>query len=142
MTDTTDFKYLFPIRKIPKIHGEPTYATLQVLKDALKTNASSISSDLGGGQHGHLVTVLSDPQYAHVSLVPYVRPGHPGPLVIPVCSTARQESTIREDHKRDTKLFHITADIERDLKSQIEDTIDAIYLGNIRDPVKATFQRF
>ena len=103
MTDTVDYKALFPIKSIRKIQFEPTYATLKVLKDALKTNASSITSDLGGGAHGYLGNVLSVPTYAHVSPVPYVRSPHPGPLTVPPNSTARQETGIRKDHKRDLK---------------------------------------
>ena len=58
MTDT-DYTTLFEFSKLPKIHGEPDYVQLKDLKDKLKTNASNITSELGGGNFGHLGLVLS-----------------------------------------------------------------------------------
>ena len=88
---------------------------------------------------GILARYLMTPQYAHVSPVLYVQPQHSGPIVIPPNATARHENGLR-DHKCDLKLFHTNANIERDLKPQIEDTINAIYLEDIRDPVIKTLQ--
>ena len=40
----------------------------------LKTNSTSVHSNLGGGQFGHLCLVLSPAGYAMVSNVPYACP--------------------------------------------------------------------
>ena len=138
MSDNIDFKKLFYYRTMERIHGEPTYNLLKNLKDRIKANAASITSRLGGGAHGHLGLVLDPPIYANVSAVPYVRPLHPGDLNIPVAATARHENGLREDHKRDLKLFHDTVDIEKDLKSQIVEAIDPIYLEDLIDPTTKT----
>ena len=74
----TDFTTLFEYATLSKIHGEPDYDQLKILKDKLKANATKIPSDLGGGNFGHLGLVLSPAEYANVSAVPYVRPVHPG----------------------------------------------------------------
>ena len=42
------FKYKTPT----PIRGEPTHKALQRLKNELQANASSIETDLGGGDHG------------------------------------------------------------------------------------------
>ena len=65
---TTFFEY----PTLPKIHGEPDYKQLRNLKDKLKTNATKISSDLGGGGYGHLGLVLSRSEYANISAMAYV----------------------------------------------------------------------
>ena len=49
MTSKTDYTKLFEFPTLPRIHGEPQYSQLKDLKDKLKTNASKIPSELGGG---------------------------------------------------------------------------------------------
>lgn len=46
---------LFPKPDLTKIIGIPTYDTLHTLQLELKTNAQSVHSNLGGGNHGHLL---------------------------------------------------------------------------------------
>ena len=57
-TDYSEFPF------IEKIHGEPSYESLKKLKNQLKTNTQSLSSYLGGGEHGHLGLVLIPEEYA------------------------------------------------------------------------------
>ena len=49
-----DYTTFFAVKVLPKIHGEPDYVQLKKLKDLLKANATKVTSDLGGGAHGHL----------------------------------------------------------------------------------------
>ena len=74
---------------------------------------------------------MSLPRYALVSPVPYIRPAHQGTLTIPAGATARQESGLHEDHKRDLTPYHTTMNIDRDLKTTIEEAIDPIYLKDL-----------
>ena len=55
--DYVDTYFEFPT--LTNIHGEPTYFQLKELKNELKSNATSVTSDLGGGGNGHLGLVLS-----------------------------------------------------------------------------------
>ena len=82
MSDIPDVDYTkkFEVSTLPRIHGKPDYSKLKVLKDLLKANAFRVSSNLGGGAHGHLGLVLTPVEYATVSATPYVCPPHPGPL--------------------------------------------------------------
>jgi hypothetical protein len=134
----TDFAKLFEYATLPKIHGEPDYDQLKVLKDKLKANATKIPSDLGGGAFGHLGLVLSPAEYANVSAVPYVRPLHPGVLVIPNASSERTETRLRNEHKRLLSLCHETITVENALKKQISETVEDLYLEELRDDVTNT----
>ena len=73
------FKYKTPT----PIQGTPTYKALNWLKAKLSANASSVETDLGGGNHGYLWLVLSDAEYANVSPTPFLIPAYPAPLNIP-----------------------------------------------------------
>ena len=50
----------FPYKTRTPIVGEPTYKALKRLKNELRANASSVDTDLGGGDHGYLGLVLTD----------------------------------------------------------------------------------
>ena len=76
----TSFEYLI----LTPIQGQPTYAGMKVIKDKMKANLISVATDLGGGANGHLGLMLTQAEYANVSLIQYVRPVHPGALVIPL----------------------------------------------------------
>ena len=114
----TDYTTLFEYATLPKIHGEPDYEQLKNIKDKLKTNATKILSDLGGGRFGHLGLVLSPVEYANISAVPYVRPLHPGPLVLPPNLTERNVDHRRTAHKKALALFHETVHLENALKNK------------------------
>ena len=70
----------FPV--LTKIHA-PTYNALKTLKDEIKANLGGVASELGGRLHGYLGLCILHHEYAHVALVPYTRPMHPGTIVIP-----------------------------------------------------------
>ena len=75
----TTFEY--PV--LTKIQGQPDFQSLKTIKDELKANATTVPTDLGGGANGHLGLVLTPAEYANVNPINYVRPAHPGQLVIP-----------------------------------------------------------
>ena len=74
------------------VHGEPTYSSLKILKQELKANASRVTSDLGGGAHGHLVLVLTPAEYQTISALSYLHPVHPGIFTI-LPGTTNHEAT-------------------------------------------------
>ena len=129
----TDYTKLFEVSNPPKIYGEPDYESLKKLKDILKANASRISSELGGGGHGHLGLILTANEYATVSNTPYVRPIHPGPLIIPNGATQHIVNTLRDQNKEAVALYHETTDLDNALKKQITDAIEPAYLDELRD---------
>ena len=64
------FKYKTPT----PIQGTPTNKTLKRLKQELRANASSVETDLGGGDHGYLGLVLTEQEYQAVSNDPFEAP--------------------------------------------------------------------
>ena len=104
--DSVDYATLFPYETIPKIHCEPTYESIKMLKDKLRANTTKINNDLGGGAHGHLGLILTPTEYATIPAIPYVHLGHPGALTIPAGTTNHVASILQEQHKKVTALFH------------------------------------
>ena len=64
----------FEFPELDTISGKPNADSLIKLKKQLKANASSASSNLGDGLHGHLGLVLNPTDYALVSPVPFSLP--------------------------------------------------------------------
>ena len=95
------------------IQGEPEYSTLKVLKNETKANASKVTSNLGGGSHGHLGLVLTPAEYAMISAVPYVRPLHPGPLNIPAGTTNHESNRLTVTHTEAIRVFRETVEVEK-----------------------------
>ena len=103
-----DYAALYFKYKNPNgINGEPTYKSLKRLKTELRANASSVDTDLGGGDHGYLGLVLSDAEYARISPTPaaFVAPNFPGALVIDPAFTAMQAVQARESHNEVVALY-------------------------------------
>ena len=87
----------FQHKLLTKIHGKPTYESLQNISTELKANASSVPTSLGGGQNGHLGLLLSDARYITVAhAVPWVTPGNPGPFAPPAAGTGPQVEAARD----------------------------------------------
>ena len=90
------FKYKIPT----PIRGEPDHKSLKRLKKELRSNASSVETDLGGGNHGYLALVLTaEVCNATPDTQPFEPPYFPPPLVIPPQATAIQALELKEQHK-------------------------------------------
>ena len=61
-------KFEYPI--LTKVHRILDYASLKIIKDELKANATSIHSKLGGGADGHLGLVMDPIEYVLISQIP------------------------------------------------------------------------
>ena len=97
------------------IPGEPDYSTLKILKKELKANASRVTSDLGGGGHGHLGLVLTAHEYAMISAILYARPVHPGALTIPPGTTNHEANRLTLAHTESVRVYHETVELEKTL---------------------------
>ena len=123
----------FEYKELDKIHGEPTYDTIKRLHNQVKANAASVPSSLGGGMFGHLGLVLSPRAYALISNAPFVRPNHPGPLVIPPGQTQAQIKALEDQHREALRVFNEVLGVEANLRQQIVSAIEAPYLKAIRN---------
>ena len=108
MTKSIDYiNTYFELPELTKIHSRPAYENLKVTKEELTMNASTASSSLGGGRNGHMGLVLTPTEYTMVSVTPYVRPVHPGALVLPngVGITTLHREMAQDIHKEYLRVF-------------------------------------
>ena len=130
----------FPMKDLTRIIGMPTYETLHMMHLELKTNSTSVHSNLAGGQFGHLGLVLSPAGYAMVSNVPYARPTHPGDLVIPAAPASRHQQEAHErTHKEQLRTFHETRNVEIALIQQIVSAVDSQYISAMKNRTTGQF---
>ena len=123
------FKYKTPT----PIQGAPTNKTLKRLKQELRANASSIESDLGGGDHGYLGLVLTDAEYESISRTPFVAPRYPAALTIPPGTDQIDALNLREQHKEDKRAYYQCKTVEKALQRHIQDAIEGKYLESLVD---------
>ena len=123
----------FEFPELDRITGEPNADSLIKLRKQLKSNASSVTSNLGGGLHGHLGLVLNPVEYALVTQVPFLAPVHPGPLVIAQGTSATMATAARDTHSETVRVFREYNGVEKALKQQIRKAIDESYLLAIHD---------
>ena len=92
-------------------------------------HASSIDSDLGGGNHGYLGHVLHDPNYAAITgTTPFVPPTYPTPLVIPTTATDLQALKLRKQHKEAKRKHHECANVEKSILRHLMKAVHCQYL--------------
>ena len=131
-----DYAALYFKYKTPNgINGEPTYKSLKRLKTELRANASSVDTDLGGGDHGYLGLVLSDAEYARISPTPaaFVAPNFPGALVIDPAFTAMQAVQARETHNEAVALYRECKNVEKALLRHIQTAVEDKYVEFLVD---------
>ena len=134
MTSIKDITELFPFQTLPKIIGEPCYASIAEMHEKLNANAASVHTNLGCGRLGHLWLTLKPEVYATLSATAFNPPPNPGAAPeIPPNSTAAQISSIRYDFDADTKTFNKFNNVEQALKTQLIEAVDEVYIQSLRN---------
>mgnify|MGYP001310565316 CR=1 FL=1 len=123
------FKYKSPT----PIIGAPINKTLKRLKQELRANASSVESDLGGGDHGYLGLVLTDAEYETVSNTPFTAPTYPTALTIPTGTDQVEALNLREKYKEERRTYLECKNVEKALQRHIQDAIEDKYLESLVD---------
>ena len=119
----------FQLKLLTKVHGQPTYESLQNLSTEIKANASSVPLTIGGSLYGHLGLILSDLCYATLAnTVPWVTPGNPAPFIPPAGATGPQIEAAKDVWCELKLAFEICQAPEKALIAQIVDSIEPIYL--------------
>jgi uncharacterized ParB-like nuclease family protein len=124
---------------LSRIIGIPTYETLHTLNQELKSNAMSVHSNLGGGQHGHLGLVVSPNACALLANMPCARPGHPAPLAIPQNASHHLQNLLERTHQDGLRVFHEVRGVERALTQQIVAAVDSSHLAAMRNRTTGQF---
>ena len=83
----------------------------------IKANASSVISNLGGGQHSQLGLVVLDAEYNRITGYTYTKLTHPGELKIKENTPFHEAIIMQELHNEKLNLFHETTAIESAIKS-------------------------
>ena len=124
---------LFETATLPSHAGEPTFESIKRSHNILKANAQDVQCFLGGANHGYLGLLLSDASYALISATPFVRPAHPGVLVVPPGTTAHMSTNMRISHEEALRVFKECKGVEKALLQQFLEVYDNIYLDALRD---------
>jgi hypothetical protein len=119
--------------ELTKIIGIPTYDTLHKLNQEIKSNAISVHSNLGGGQHGHLGLVVSPTAYAILSNMAYERPTLPATLDVPATASKHSQDLLERTHTESLRLFHEVRGVERALTQQIVSAVNPQYIAAMRN---------
>ena len=125
----------YKFKKATPIQGTPTNKALKRLKAELRANASSVETDLGGGDHGYLGLVLTDVEYARINPTPtpFFAPGFPTNLTIPPAATQVEALELREKYKEVKRLYYECKNVEKALLRHIQDAIEEKYIDHLVD---------
>jgi hypothetical protein len=133
-----DRETYFEFPELTKLQGKPNAESLYKLRNELKATARAVTSSLSDGAHGHLALVLSGAQYALLTDQPFVRPVHPGPLIIATATSNALTTVKKMAHDEAIRLFREVQGVKKALVQQIVQAIAAPYLSSIRDRTSAT----
>ena len=125
------FKYKTPT----PIRGLPTHSALKRLKTELQANASSVETDLGGGNHGYLGLVLTDAEYNSIpNTQPFVPPTYPPPLTTPSTATAIEALQMKENHNEQKRLYYECKNVEKALLRHAQEALEDKHVVALVDP--------
>ena len=108
MTHHIDYVTVYFPHKTPTlVLGEPTYNDIKRIKTELRADASSVESDLGGGDHGYLFLTLSDTEYLLIPGITaiVVPPTWPGTYTVDQGFTQLKALQAREQHKKHVRVY-------------------------------------
>ena len=112
-------KTFFPKLDLTRIIGIPTYDALHQINLELKNSALSVKSNLGGATHGNLVIFMINVKYETLSPVLYVRPLHPGIILIPNYATRFASYKLKRVYDKNLQIFHEVHGFEQALIQQV-----------------------
>ena len=139
MSTNTDYvtKY-FEYPTLTKIHGKPLYEPLKEMKNQIRPNGPSVTSDIGGVVNGHLGLICTAAEYMLVYKVPYLVPEHPGVLDKQVGTSQHEAVNQRKHHKLSLRLFKEIVDVQKSLIKQLVQAIEPNYLSLLRNRTTTT----
>ena len=124
------FKYKTPT----PMRGVPTHKALKRLKMELQANASSVETDLGGGNHGYLGLVLTDQECNTIpNTTLFVPPNYPPPLVIPQTATPIQAIELKEQYNEQKRLCLECKNVEKALLRHMQEALEEKFTAAIVD---------
>ena len=120
----------FPHKTPTLVRGEPTYNDIKRIKTELRADASSVESDLGGGDHGYLFLTLSDTEYLLIPGITAIAvpPTWPGTFTVEPAFTQLQALQAHEQHKEQIRVYCDCKNVEKALLNHLQRTLEPKYL--------------
>ena len=115
--------------------GEPTRASLTILKRQLFANARAVPTNLGGGSLGHLFILMTPLEFeALPTAAPVIVPVHPGvqPPATGTASAIEQANREYDTLVHQFKKYHAVAE---KLKALLLAAVDPLYLAILEDEI-------
>ena len=126
-------KFTFPHPELTRIIGKPSTRTIDVLIRELKRNARSVKSTLGGGRYGHLFMVIPNEIWTTLpGTQQVIQPTLPGRLQINPRAGAAVVAVQQQEHQDAKEKYEKYIRLQEELKNQIINAIDPVYLDPIR----------
>eukprot|EP00978_Attheya_sp_CCMP212_P021255 scaffold61947_cov63-Attheya_sp.AAC.1 len=123
---TTDFPH--PILK--QIHGVPMMKALVKMHKRLCENAAAVTSNLGGGNHGHLALLVTDKDYLEETKQTFIAPKNPGDDP-PTALKPEDQPFVNDCYKRNQRVYEKYGNTDKALKKQIEATVEEDFLSTL-----------
>jgi hypothetical protein len=118
----------FPKPVLGQIHGEPTREALIDMHKLLCTNAASVTTNLGGGNHGHLALLMTAKEYLEETEKVFVVPTNPGDDP-PTTIKPEDQASANDKFKRQQRAFEKYHNADKALKKQIEHAVETGFLS-------------
>ena len=123
----------FQHKVLTRVHGKPHFEYLKILLDKLKSNASSVTSILGGGMYVHIGLLLSNIIYATLSATAFVSPTNRGPFNPHAQGTGAQIEAAKDSWCHTKLIFELCQATKQAIIAQVVDAVDATYLAALRN---------
>ncbi len=121
--------------KLTPIIGQPNYTNLLGLRRELHTNARSVHSHRGGGNHGHLGLVMDPEAYIARTGVPFDLPPYPGEEPTPTGTTAAQITSDARHKFNDIRAELATAQrVDSGLRKQLLTAMHHDFISPLATP--------
>jgi hypothetical protein len=126
----------FPYSTLPKVTGEPMFDDLKIKSRLLNANAMSVSSDEGGGRHGHLGITMTNVEYYFIATDVFLPPQNPGPTAtIMPGMTGIHIAEMGRLHTTVTRIHRTYNNVDQAFKKIIIDTFEDQYLNALSDEI-------
>jgi hypothetical protein len=110
----------------------PTFEDIQVTTHLLNSNAISIPSMAGGGAHGHLGIIMTQFEYAAISVSPWVEPFNPNYIpIIPPGTNAVDAAQPARMHAECRRIYTNIINVDQALNKLILEAYNNMYTSQL-----------
>jgi hypothetical protein len=126
----------FPHNILPKVTGKTTFEYLNIIHRYINTNAMSVSSYEGGGQHDHLGLIMTNGEYFALATDVFTDPYNRGATPVqPDKATAALIAEANQVHNEATHVYRTYNNVNEAFKKLIIDAFKHQFLNALSDEV-------